>query len=70
MFPAAPTVTVTTGGTLDSGDYPLVSGKSLTGLTDCNLVHDIGGGMRVKLMRTATSLVLRVAPSGTTVIFR
>ena len=70
VFPAAPTVTVMTGGTLDSGDYPLVSGKSLTGLTDCNLVHDIGGGMRVKLMRTATLLVLRVVPSGTTVIFR
>ena len=69
-FPAATTVTVTTGGELESGDYALVSGKSLTGLTDCTLDHDIGGGMRVKLVHTATSLVLRVAPSGTTVIFR
>ena len=69
-FPAAPTVTVTTGGALAAGDYALVSGKSLTGLTDCNLVHDICGGMRVKLVRTATSLVLRVVPGGITVIFR
>lgn len=70
VFPAAPTVTVTTGGTLDSGDYPLVSGKTLTGLTDCTLVHDIGGGMKVKLVRTETALILRVMPSGFTVIFR
>ena len=69
-FPATPTVTVTTGGTLEAGDYTLVSGKTLAGLTDCNLVHDIGGGMRVTLVRTATSLVLRVAPSGTTIIMR
>ena len=61
---------ITTGGALAAGDYALVSGKSLTGLTDCNLVHDICGGMRVKLVRTATSLVLRVVPGGITVIFR
>ena len=35
-----------------------------------NFVHDIGGGIRVKLVRTATSLVLRVVPGGITVIFR
>ena len=69
-FPAAPTVTVTTGGALAAGDYPLVEGKTLTGLTDCTLVHDIGHGMKAKLMRTNTSLVLRVIPSGITVIFR
>ena len=69
-FPAAPTVMVTTGGTLDSGDYPLVSGKTLTGLTDCTLVHDIGRGMKAKLVRTETALVLRVMSSGMTVIFR
>ena len=69
-FPAAPTVTVTTGGTLEAGDYPLVQGKTLTGLTDCTLSHDIGGGMKVKLVRTETALVLRVMPSGITVIFR
>ena len=69
-FPAAPTVTVTTCGALAAGDYALVEGKTLTGLTDCTLSHNIGGGMKVKLMRTNTSLVLRVIPSGMTVIFR
>lgn len=69
-FPAAPTVTVTTGGALEAGDYPLVSGKTLTGLTDCTLVHDIGHGMKAKLVRTETALVLRVMSSGMTVIFR
>ena len=69
-FPAAPTVTVTTGGALAAGDYALVEGKTLTGLTDCTLSHNIGGGMKVKLMRTNTSLVLRVIPSGMTMIFR
>ena len=69
-FPAAPTVTVTTGGALAAGDYPLVSGKTLAGLTDCTLVHDIGHGMKAKLVRTESALVLRVMPSGITVIFR
>ncbi len=69
-FPASPTVTVTTGGaTLEPGEYPLVVGKSLAGLTDCTLVHDIVG-MRAKLVRTATSLTLRVAQAGTSVIIR
>ena len=61
---------MTTGGTLAAGDYPLVSGKTLTGLTDCTLVHDIGHGMKAKLVRTESALVLRVMPSGITVIFR
>ena len=71
-FPAAPTVTVTTGGAIAAGDYPLVEGKTLTGLVaeDCTLVHDVGHGMKAKLVRTPTSLVLRVMPSGITVIFR
>jgi hypothetical protein len=71
-FPAAPTVTVTTGGAIMPGDYPLVEGKTLTGLVaeDCTLVHDVGHGMKAKLVRTPTSLVLRVMPSGITVIFR
>ena len=69
-FPASPTVTVTTGGaTLETGEYSLVVGKSLAGLTDCTLVHDIAG-MRAKLVRTATSLTLRVAQAGTSVIIR
>ena len=71
-FPAAPTVTVTTGGAIMPGDYPLVEGKTLTGLVaeNCTLNHDIGHGMKAKLVRTNTSLVLRVIPSGITVIFR
>ena len=69
-FPAAPTVTVTTGGALAAGDYALVEGKTLAGLTDCTLVHDIGQGMKAKLVRTESALVLRVMPSGITVIFR
>ena len=71
-FPAAPTVTVTTGGAIMPGDYPLVEGKTLTGLVaeNCTLVHDVGHGMKAKLVRTNTSLVLRVIPSGITVIFR
>ena len=69
-FPAAPTVTVSTGGAILPGDYPLVAGKTLTGLTDCTLVHDVGHGMKAKLLRMPTSLVLRVMPSGITVIFR
>jgi len=70
-FPSAPTVTISTSGAkLLPGDYPLVTGKTLTGLTDCTLSHDIGHGMKAKLVRTETSLVLRVMPSGITVIFR
>ena len=71
-FPAAPTVTVTTGGALATGDYALVEGKTLTGLVaeDCTLVHDVGHGMKAKLVRTESALVLRVMPSGITVIFR
>ena len=66
-FPATPTVT--TGGALEAGDYTLVEGKALTGLVDCTPVHDITG-QKAKLVRTPTSLVLRVMPSGITVIFR
>ena len=69
-FPAAPTVTVTTGGAkLPMGDYALVEGETLAGLTDCTLVCEIPG-MKAKLLRTPTSLVQRVMPSGITVIFR
>ena len=70
MFPAAPTVTVTTGGAkLPMGDYALVEGETLAGLTDCTLDCEIPG-MKAKLVRTPTSLGLRVMPSGITVIFR
>ena len=69
-FPAAQTVTVTTGGALAAGDYVLVSGKTLTGLTDCTLSHNIGHGMKAKLVRTESALVLRIIPSGMTMIFR
>jgi hypothetical protein len=69
-FAAAPTVTVTATSALLPGDYPLVSGKTLTGLTDCTLSHDIGHGMKAKLVRTETSLLLRAMPGGITVIFR
>ena len=70
-FPAAPTVTVTTGGAkLPPGDYMLVEGKTLTGLTDCTLVHDIANGCSVKLVRTDNALVLRVKESGFILIFR
>lgn len=69
-FPATPTVTVTTGGAkLPMGDYALVEGKTLAGLTDCTLECEIPG-MKAKLLRTPTSLMLRVMPSGITVIFR
>ena len=69
-FPAAPTVTVTTGGAkLPMGDYALVEGETLAGLTDCTLVCEIPG-MKAKLVRTESALVLRVMPSGITVIFR
>ena len=69
VFPVAPTVTVTTGGALVPGDYMLVEGKTLAGLADCTLVHDIVG-MRAKLVRTATSLTLHVVQAGTSIIFR
>ena len=69
-FAAAPTVTVTTTSALPPGDYPLVQGKTLTGLTDCTLSHNIGGGMKVKLVRTGDALLLRALPGGITVIFR
>lgn len=70
-FPAAPTVTVTTGGAkLPPGHYMLVEGKTLTGLTDCALVHDIANGCSVKLVRTENALVLRVKESGFILIFR
>ena len=69
-FPATPTVTVTTGGArLPMGDYALVEGETLAGLTDCTLECEIPG-MKAKLLRTESALVLRVMPSGITVIFR
>ena len=69
-FPAAPTVTVTTGGAKPPmGDYALVEGETLAGLTDCTLMCEIPG-MKTKLLRTESALVLRVMPSGITVIFR
>ena len=48
----------------------LVTFTQGSSLTDCTLVHDIGGGMKAKLVRTETALVLRVMSSGMTVIFR
>ena len=70
-FPAASTVTVTTGGAkLPAGDYTLVEGKALAGLTDCTLVHDIANVSSVMLVRTENALVLRVKESGFILIFR
>lgn len=69
-FPAAPTVTVTATGVLEPGDYVLVRGKTLTGLTDCTLVNNVAGGMGVKLVRTADALLLRVTSGSTVMVFR
>ena len=70
-FPASATVTISTGGAkLPQGDYVLVQGKTLAGLTDLTLVHDIGKGRSAKLVRTETSLVLRVTSSGMLVFIR
>ena len=53
-------------------DVTLGPGETLTGLVaeDCTLVHDVGHGMKAKLVRTESALLLRVIPSGITVIFR
>ena len=53
-------------------DVTLGPGKTLTGLVaeDCTLVHDVGLGVKAKLVRTESALLLRVIPSGITVIFR
>ena len=70
-FPASATVTISTGGAkLSPGDYTLVQGKTLTGLANLTLVHDIGKGRSAKLVRTETSLVLRVTSSGMIVFIR
>ena len=70
-FPASVTVTISAGGAkLSPGDYTLVQGKTLTGLANLTLVHDIGKGRSAKLVRTETSLVLRVTSSGMLVIIR
>lgn len=70
-FPASVTVTISTGGVkLPPGDYTLVQGKTLTGLANLALVHDIGKGRVAKLVRTETSLVLRIALSGAIVFIR
>ncbi|MBQ3806858.1 MAG: hypothetical protein II840_02765 [Kiritimatiellae bacterium] len=70
-FPASATVTISTGGAkLPQGDYVLVQGKTLAGLTDLTLVHDMGKGRDAKLVRTETSLVLRVTLSGMIVFIR
>ena len=45
------------------------TGETLAGLTDCTLECEIPG-MKTKLLRTESALVLRVVPSGITVIFR
>ena len=70
-FPDAPAVTVAAAGgaRLASGDYTLVEGKTLAGLTGCTLAYQVSGRARAKLVRTPTSLVLRVS-SGTMVIVR
>ena len=70
-FPAASTVTVMTNGAkLPAGDYTLVEGKALSGLTDCTLVHDLANIGPVKLVRTDNALVMRVSNNGLIVIFR
>ncbi len=46
-----------------------MEGRKLAGLTPCTLVYEIPG-KRAKLVRTPTSLVLRLFPAGTTLIFR
>ena len=61
-------VSLATFGAL--GDVTLGPGETLTGLTDCTLSHNIGGGMKVKLVRTGDALLLRALPGGITVIFR
>ena len=50
--------------------HVLVQGKTLAGLTDATLVHDMGGDREVKLVRTGNALVLRVVPKGMTVIIK
>ena len=70
-FPASVTVTVSVGSAkLSFGDYPLVQGRTLSGLTDLTLVHDVRGGRTAKLVRTGDALILRVAPRGMTISFR
>ena len=70
-FPSAATVEISAVGTKPAvGDHVLVQGKTLTGMTDLSLVHNVSGGRILQLVRAETSLVLRVIPSGTTIIVR
>jgi hypothetical protein len=70
-FPSAATVTISTSNTKPAvGDYTLVKGKTLTGLTNLTLVHNVSGGRILQLVRNETSLVLRVIPAITTIIIR
>ena len=59
------------GGTVSKpGDYPLVAYGALAEGTTFTLDAQGFGGARPILMKAATGLVLHVAPSGMTVIFR
>ena len=69
-FPSAMTVTIATGGAkLPRGDYTLVQGGTLSGLTNLTLSHDIVG-RAAKLVRTGNALVLRVTPLRIVISFR
>ena len=63
-FPAAPMIAIVAPDGIEPGDYTLVQGKSLTGLTDCTLASNKIGNKTVKLVREADSLILRVTKPG------
>ena len=69
-FPDAVTVTINAGGAkLNSGRYLLVSGKSLQGLANCTLEHDLDSSVKVRLERKENALYLHVFNS-TAIIVR
>ncbi len=69
-LPAAATVSVTCAGKPEPGDYPLVAYGALAEGTTFSLNAQGFGGARPILVKASTGLVLHVAPSGMTVIFR
>ena len=71
-LPAAVTVTISAAEGIkpEPGVYTLLSATSLSGATELTLVNNLPGGVTASVHRDANSIKLRIASSGTMLMFR
>ena len=71
-LPAAVTVTLSAAEGIkpEPGVYTLLSATSLSGATELTLVNNLPGGVTASVHRDANSIKLRIASSGTMLMFR